>query len=105
MVLPVVLGVAWRGRVLPGRLLGCSLLCSGVFFLTTNFGVWFFGTLYAHDLSGLLRCYAAALPFFKYTLAGDLFYSVGIFGSFVMLNALRRYATPKPQIATLEVEA
>ena len=49
------------------------LLSSIVFFLFTNFGVWLIG--YPKTLEGLITCYIAAIPFFGYTLAGDLFYS------------------------------
>jgi hypothetical protein len=31
-------------------------------------------------LSGLLACYTAAIPFFGYTLAGDLAFSLVLFG-------------------------
>ena len=49
------------------------LLSSIVFFLFTNFGVWLIG--YPKTLEGLITCYIAAIPFFGYTVAGDLFYS------------------------------
>ena len=49
------------------------LLSSFVFFLFTNFGVWLIG--YPNTLEGLITCYIAAIPFFGWTIAGDLFYS------------------------------
>ena len=49
------------------------LLSSFVFFLFTNFGVWLIG--YPKTLEGLITCYIAAIPFFGWTIAGDLFYS------------------------------
>ena len=62
-----------------------SLLASILFFVVTNFGVWFGGdgALYPKTLAGLGACYAAALPFtgdwrtdgtpfFFGTVAGDL---------------------------------
>ncbi len=58
--------------------LGSSLL----FFLITNWAVWQFGTLYSHTPAGLLESYVMALPFFKNSLAGDLFYSAVLFGVF-----------------------
>src|SRR5438045_1340707 len=48
-----------------------------VFFLVTNFAVWTSGHAvpgvdYEPTFAGLMKCYAYALPFFRYTLAGDL---------------------------------
>lgn len=55
------------------------LLCSLSFFLITNFGVWLLG--YPKTWTGLAECYTLALPFFRNSLLGDLFYSaVMIFG-------------------------
>jgi hypothetical protein len=56
-----------------------SLLASSTFFLLSNFGVWL-GGWYTMTLSGLLACYAAAIPFFGYTIAGDLAFSLLLFG-------------------------
>lgn len=52
-----------------------------LFFVVTNFGVWFGNLLYPLTLSGLIDCYVAAIPFFKYTLASDLIFSAILFGS------------------------
>ena len=49
------------------------LLSSLIFFAVTNFGVWLIG--YPNTLEGFITCYVAALPFFGWTIAGDLFYS------------------------------
>ncbi len=54
------------------------LLASLWFFLISNFGVWIYW--YPNTLQGLLSCYVAALPFYRNTLLGDLF-----FGSSFML--------------------
>ena len=76
-LLYVAIGV-WllRDRATIGRLLGASLLGSVQFFVVTNFCEWLFQPLqsvellpiayrYPRDLSGLLACYAAAVPFFQ----------------------------------------
>ena len=34
--------------------------------------------------AGLAACYAAAIPFFQNTVAGDLFYAVLLFGGFAL---------------------
>jgi hypothetical protein len=59
-----------------------SIMASVLFFLITNFAVWLFSPLYAHSVAGLLECYAMALPFFRNTLLGDLFYVGTLFGAY-----------------------
>jgi len=62
--------------------LGSSLL----FFVITNFGVWAFGTIYPKTAAGLAACFIAAIPFFRNTLAGDLFYTGVFFGGFELIS-------------------
>ncbi len=64
---------SWR-RVVIGSLTG-----SVIFFLITNFAVWALYSWYPHTWAGLANCFAMALPFFKNSLAGDLFYGVALF--------------------------
>lgn len=63
---------------------GAASLASALgFFLITNFAVWAFGahgTAYPMTLEGLIACYTAALPFFKYLLAGTAFWAILLFG-------------------------
>ena len=49
------------------------LMSSAIFFLVSNFGVWF--SNYPITLDGLLSCYTLAIPFFFNTILGDLVYS------------------------------
>jgi len=49
------------------------LLSSISFFIITNFGIWLIG--YPKTWAGLVECYTLALPFFRNSLLGDLFYS------------------------------
>jgi len=105
----VLIGRMLRGRESVLAIGGASLLGSLQFFLVTNFCVWLFQPLepldrvyvvYSRDLSGLLTCFAAALPFFQgdspldlhalfvgdprfgtfYLVAGDLVFTYGLFG-------------------------
>lgn len=55
-------------------ILGGTLTASIIFFLATNAAVWVFGTMYARDISGLFQSYAMAIPFFRNSILGDLFY-------------------------------
>jgi len=59
-----------------------SLSASIIFFLVTNFGAWLGSPMYPQSLSGLMMSYSAGIPFFHYTIAGDLIYSGVMFGAF-----------------------
>ncbi len=59
-----------------------TLLSSVLFFLITNFGVWLVGSLYQKNITGLIQSYIMAIPFFRYTIIGDLFYTGIFFGSY-----------------------
>ena len=63
-----------------GTILGSSLL----FFLVTNFGVWYLG--YPNTLAGLVSCYTLAIPFFVNTIIGDLFFTHSLNYSFSKLE-------------------
>jgi hypothetical protein len=76
-----------------------SVAGSIVFFLVSNFGTWALSGMYAHTLTGLAACYAAAIPFFQNTLAGDLFYATLLFGGFRVAELLvpkLRAGEPQP---------
>lgn len=79
-VLVSLIGIYLRKNKSVISLLGCAISGSVVFFLLTNFAVWALGSWYPHNLEGLLECYTLAIPFFKNTFMGDLFYSSVIFG-------------------------
>ena len=51
---------------------GNIILSSFIFFLISNFGVWIIG--YPKNIEGLILCYTMAIPFFGYSIAGDLFF-------------------------------
>jgi len=73
-----------RRRLLP--IAGAALAGSVLFFVVTNFGVWASGGLYPRTLTGLGACYAAAIPFFQNTIAGDLVYTALLFGGFAIVE-------------------
>ena len=66
-----------------------SLCSSLLFFVITNFGVWISGSMYPLSLDGLLICFLAALPFYKGTLLGFIFYSSFLFGVYESLKKLK----------------
>jgi uncharacterized protein DUF6580 len=73
-----------RTRVLP--VAGAAAASSVLFYLTTNFAVWAMSGMYPKTPAGLVACYVAAIPFFGPTLAGDLFYTAVLFGSFAWVE-------------------
>jgi hypothetical protein len=75
------------------KIAGAALASSVSFFAVSNFAVWAFGTMYPKTLSGLTTCYAAGVPFFRSTLAGDLLFTAVMFG----LPALAAALAHKPQ--------
>ena len=87
----VWLGIRLRSRVNVSTVATNSLLSALIFFIVTNLAVWAHGSFYPMDLSGLLACYVAALPFFGNTLAGYAVYGLTLFGGFAFLQ--RRFDT------------
>ena len=67
------------------NVLAGALASTAIFFLVSNFGVWFSSTTtYPHTFSGLMTCYAVGIPFINGTLLGDLFYCTVLFGGFAL---------------------
>jgi hypothetical protein len=98
--LTVMLGFWVRRRCSPVTVGTAALAASVLFFAITNFGVWLRGRMYARTPEGLAACYAAALPFFQNTLAGDAIFTLVLFGGFALAQhyvpALRE---PAPLLA------
>lgn len=70
------------------NILGGTLLSSVLFFLITNFGFWLSFSLYPKTFAGQIEAYIMALPFFRNSLLGDLFYTGLMFGSYEFVKAL-----------------
>jgi hypothetical protein len=49
--------------------------------------------MYPKSLAGLMTCYAAGLPFFRHTVAGDMLFTALAFGLPALAAALARSAT------------
>ncbi len=81
-VLMGIIGFLIRNKKSFSKVLGGTILGSVLFFIITNAAVWMFGTMYTHDFSGLIQSYFMALPFFKNSLLGDLFYVGVMVGGF-----------------------
>ena len=52
------------------------------YWLWTNFGVWLLYADYAKNMTGLITCYTAALPFLRNSLLGDVAWMAIIYGTF-----------------------
>ena len=79
--------VGWwvKSRRSSGLVVVAALFCSVQFFLITNAGVWA-GGMYDRGLDGLLQSYTMALPFFRGTALGDLFYASVFFGGYELAS-------------------
>lgn len=80
-VISGLIGIWLQKHKRPAFVIVASLLASLQFFLLTNFGVWA-GGMYSRGMDGLMQSYIMGLPFFRWTLLGDLFYTVMFFGTF-----------------------
>lgn len=70
-------------------LLASSLFCSLAFFFATNLATWLVTPWYPRTMDGLLSCFANALPFFRYTLSGDLASMAFFFGGYAVWSLAR----------------
>ena len=64
------------------RLFGAGIAAGVVFYIITNLGVWMTSGAYPKTIAGLTECYVVALPFFRNTLAGNLFFGFALFGAY-----------------------
>lgn len=87
-LLSVLIGRLLQHRRTLARVGGATLLGAIQFFIVTNFGVWALGSFYPRTAAGLAACYAAGVPFFWNTLAGDALYAGLLFGGFALAERL-----------------
>ncbi|HLC63875.1 MAG TPA: DUF6580 family putative transport protein [Patescibacteria group bacterium] len=80
------LGLALRKRKSLITVASAALGVSLFFFLTTNFAVWAFSPWYASTWEGLLLSYTLAVPFFRNTLLGNVFFVGILFGSYELVR-------------------
>lgn len=97
MAIPVLLGgllrrfTALRSLVVAGPL--AALVPSTVFYLLTNFAVWGFENHYPHTPAGLVECYVAGIPFYRWMVVGDVVYTAILFGCYAIARQLERRGT------------
>lgn len=61
------------------KIFGFSVAGSVLFYLITNFAVWFNGDLYPRTFEGLVECYTLAIPFFRNQFFADVIFTLGFF--------------------------
>ncbi|MBL7786211.1 MAG: hypothetical protein JNM36_09925 [Chitinophagales bacterium] len=93
MLFITAIGILLQKYRHPAYLIGASITSSVLFFLITNFGVWW---NWMRDTSTLAQCYVQAIPFFRNTLLGDLLYVGVLFGVAAWVS--KKY----PSLATLK---
>lgn len=81
-----LIGLYIRNHKTPASVIGGTLLSSVLFYLVTNLVFLYPPTMYTHDLTGQIQSYINALPFFRNTLAGDLFYVGILFGVYELMS-------------------
>jgi hypothetical protein len=86
-LLYVLIGRALVRTESPWWIGAATVLGSVQFFLITNFYAWLaLPGLYTRDLAGLWECYLAGLPFYPWTLLGDLGFAALLFGAHSWLS-------------------
>lgn len=81
-----LLGSQLRQKFSGGRFLACSFSGALLFWTWTNFGTWLTAGMYPMNGAGLIACFAAAIPFLKTALIGDLVWSLILFVSYELVQ-------------------
>lgn len=87
-----LIGLYLLRRPSAGRVALASVTSSVLFFLITNFAVWYGSTFYPQTTAGLMSCYVAGMAFYDGTsfflngIFGDLFFSGLLFGGYYLLQ-------------------
>ncbi|OGE79026.1 MAG: hypothetical protein A2751_01020 [Candidatus Doudnabacteria bacterium RIFCSPHIGHO2_01_FULL_46_14] len=95
-ILSGLIGLWLRNNKSVLNMIGGTVASSALFYLITNLVFLYEPTMYSHDLSGQIQSYLNALPFFRNTLLGDLFYAGVMFGSFELVKRYDPRFLPSP---------
>jgi hypothetical protein len=99
----------WLGRIMARREFDwsaswrwalCGLVPATLFFVVTNFAVWAFQSDYEKSVAGVVHCYWAALPFYRWMLAGDVLYLTVLLACIALARMGAPAAQPAPVRAT-----
>ena len=78
----ILFGIFFLKKINLSRLLFSGVVIGIIFFLITNFGVWFTSTMYPDTWSGLIACYTAGLAFLRNSIIGNVFFVLLFFGAY-----------------------
>lgn len=103
LLIPVAFHGWLREKFTFGKLAIIGGLPSLMFFVITNGVVWIIrrGIAFDDSLAGLVECYTVALPFYRWMLAGDVFYIAAIFGTYAVCAKL----APRQELAPVLVSS
>ncbi|RYD53652.1 MAG: hypothetical protein EOP52_02665 [Sphingobacteriales bacterium] len=76
------------GRPTVAKVSGYALAGSGIFFLVSNLGAYFTG-MWGWGVSGLVKTFVMAVPFYQGTLIGDLVFAALFFGVYALVQQSR----------------
>lgn len=94
-LMPVVYGylflMVWLGRSFVKEQVNWKLAVSAIggsvgFFVVSNFFVWLTSGMYSLNTAGLVDCYVMAIPFFQWSLLGDIAYTAVMFGGLAFME-------------------
>lgn len=86
IALIAVVGYYMLRKISFKNIIGSAFVAAIIFFLISNFGVWLSGTMYPMNISGLISCYVAGIPFFHWSLLGNIFYLGLMVGVYEWVN-------------------
>lgn len=98
-ILAGLIGLFVRKRKSVATIIYGTLASSFLFFLITNFAVWAAGSWYPKTLAGLFQCFTLAIPFFRNTILGDLFFVSLFFGIYELVVYLNKEPLKAANIA------
>ncbi|MFH1207055.1 MAG: DUF6580 family putative transport protein [Patescibacteria group bacterium] len=84
-----------------GRIVAGTVAGSVLFYIVTNFAVWAFTPLYSKTLAGLVQSYIMAIPFYRNTFFGDIFYVTVFFGVFEVARYVLRKRSESKAVTQL----
>ncbi len=94
-----LIGFYIRKRKNVANVIYATLGSSILFFVVTNFAVWAAAQWYPKTLAGLTQCYFMAIPFFRNTLLGDIFFVAVFFGTYELVKYLVKRPVVQKEIA------
>jgi len=80
------LGVLLKDNKTVSKLAVSTIVASVIFFIVTNFTLWYYGGFYDQTADGLILCYTMAIPFFANSLLGNAVYVLFFFGSYELFG-------------------